>query len=342
MKVRVIGHNKKPFLPPTRNNPWHAFFNYIKNNGGILVSGPSGEKFDALIANSHSRKAIRECVKYGVSKNNRILILWESKEVNGKLYKISTFSNYGHIFSLSRGWSKNSSTHNFKWPQGRAKLLRQTEKKWLSRKNKFVFIGSNKYSVSRGELYSLRRVILRNTKSKKFIDLFGHGWDKSFIYDFKDVVSSLIKTNYKNYSINSIRLFARKYTNYQGISLNKNDTLNKYKFALIIENSTEYISEKLFEALENECIVLYVGGNLKENDLNKNIAIQASTNTADVFDKLNKILNLSNKEHLVLLKRQQKEYLKIVEEWNNYKILGQIARESMQVLNFKHIPPRQF
>ena len=270
------------------------------------------------------------------------MILWEPKEINAKLYKPSILSDYGHIFSPSTEWLTGSNVHHFNWPQGKATRKIQTDRKWLKRKHKFVLIGSNKYSVCKGELYSLRRTVLKNHKTKKFIDLFGHGWNKSFIYDFKDVVSSLIKTNYKNYSINSIRLFARKYTNYQGISLNKNDTLNKYKFALIIENSTEYISEKLFEALENECIVLYVGGNLKENDLNKNIAIQASTNTADVFDKLNKILNLSNKEHLVLLKRQQKEYLKIVEEWNNYKILGQIARESMQVLNFKHIPPRQF
>ena len=203
MKIKVIGHNKKPFLVPKRNNPWYAFFDYIKDSGGDLISKPRGEKFEALVANSHSKEAIRECIKFGVSKNNRILIIWEPKEVNGKLHKSSTLSNYGHIFSPSRSWVKKSSTHNFKWPQGKAKLLRQTGKHWLDRKNKFVFIGSNKYSVSRGELYSLRRLILRNYKSRKFIDLFGYGWNTSFINDIKEVISSLIKTNYKFYSINS-------------------------------------------------------------------------------------------------------------------------------------------
>ena len=339
MKVRVIGHNKGPFLMPVKNNPWRAFFDQIESNSWEIVNGSYGKKFDALIANSHSKKAIRECIRFGVSKNNRILIMWEPKEVNGKLYKKSTLSNYGFIFAPSQSWIRNRKTHYFKWPQGTSKIFRQTEKEWLNRKSKFVFIGSNKYSVSNGELYSFRRIILRNETGKKLIDLFGHGWNKNFIYDVRDVIFSLIRTSYKDYSLSAMKLFARKYANYQGVSLNKNNTLHKYKFALVIENSTNYVSEKLFEALDNECIVLYVGGNFKENNLSHNIAVQVDPNISDTLNQLNEILNLSSKEHLALLKKQQKEYLKVVKEWNNHKVLAQLACDSMQLLNIEHIPP---
>ena len=161
MKIKVIGHNREIFLNPPKNNPWSSFFSELKVSGAQIAT-KSGEKFDVLIANSHSKKSIRECEKFGVPKTNRILILWEPKEVNAKLYKSSTLSSYGHIFSPSVEWLMGGNVHNFNWPQGKATRKIQTDREWLKRKHKFVFIGSNKYSVSKGELYSLRRKLLKN------------------------------------------------------------------------------------------------------------------------------------------------------------------------------------
>ena len=139
MRIKVIGHNKKIFLHPPRNNPWSAFFIELKKLGAQIVTSESDAKFDVLIANSHSKKALRECKKFGVTKENRILILWEPKEVNGKLYKPSTFSAYGHIFSPSPEWLKGNNVHEFNWPQGKARRKIQPDREWLTRKNKFIF-----------------------------------------------------------------------------------------------------------------------------------------------------------------------------------------------------------
>ena len=338
MKIKVIGHDKKIFLKPQSNNPWSAFFSELKTSGAQIVASGSSAKFDVLIANSHSKKIIRECEKFGVSKENRILILWEPKETNGKLYKTYTLNSYGHIFTPSPDWLKGQNVYYFDWPQGKAIRKTQSDPEWLRRKNKFVFIGSNKYSISKGELYSLRRAVLKNDKNKEFIDLFGHGWNQSIIHDTVSIFSSLFKINYRNYSLKSIKLFAKKYNNYKGITNNKQKTLSKYKFALVIENSNDYVSEKLFESLESQCIVLYVGTNLNKH-LNKNIAIQSDANRFGISEKLMQILCLSNTKQLSLMKKQRNEYHKINKNWENYKVLKNLARDSLNLLNIKHIPP---
>ena len=332
MKIKVIGHNREIFINPPKNNPWSSFFSELKKSGAHIVTSKSGEKFDVLIANSHSKKSIHECQKFGVAKENRILILWEPKEVNAKLYKPSTLSEYGHIFSPSVEWLMGSNVHNFNWPQGKATKKIQTDREWLKRKHKFVFIGSNKYSVSKGELYSLRRTVLKNHKTKKFIDLFGHSWNSNIFYEIRSVLSSLVKVNYKNYSFKSIKLFARKYDNYQGVTNNKKSTLNDYKFAIVIENSKNYISEKLFESLDNQCIVLYVGANLNTK-LHKDIAIQSNANLFSISEKLMRIINLSNKEQLLLMKKQHKHYLKTNKELENFKVLKKLAHDSVNLLS---------
>lgn len=329
MIIKVIGHDKKVFLKPPSNNPWSAFFSELKKTGAQIVTSGSRAKFDVLIANSHSKKTIRECEKLGVTKENRILILWEPKQVNGKLYKNSTLNSYGHIFTPSSHWLKGQNVHYFNWPQGKANRKTQSDIEWLKRKNKIVFIGSNKYSISKGEFYSLRREVLKNNK---FIDLYGHGWNQNIIFNILSILSSLPKTSYKNYSLKSLKLFAKQYNNYKGIANNKQKTLSKYKFALAIENSNDYVSEKLFESLESQCIVIYVGINLNKH-LSKNIAVQSNANLSDISKKLTQVLCLSNTEQLSLMKKQRKEYLKINKDWDNYIVLKNLARDSVNLLN---------
>ena len=333
MRVKVIGHDGGDFSSAPLNNPWSAFFKEMDRYDINLVGHNDGIKYDALIANTHNKKAIKECEKFGISKNRRILILWEPKEINSKLYKASTLDAYGHIFTPSSDWTQGSKTHEFKWPQGKAVKRAETDKEWLKRKHKFVFIGSNKYSVSKGELYSLRRSILKDPNISNYIDLFGHGWNSNLVHDIKSVLSSITKVNIRQYSFKSLSIFAQKYTNYQGISKDKIKTLKNYKFAVVIENSNNYVSEKLFEALEGQCIVLYVGANLK-NFLNTDIAIQSDANTASISKKIEKMIQLSKSEQLAIRKKQRREYLTANKQCENFKVLKKLAFDSIKILNF--------
>jgi hypothetical protein len=83
--------------------------------------------------------------------------------------------------------------------------------------------------------------------------------------------------------------------------------------------------------------VLYVGVDLTKN-LNRNIAIQAQVDPTDVFKKMNRILNLPPSEQLALMKIQRKEYLKANSDWDNSKVLKKLAHDSLNLLNFQHVP----
>ena len=63
-------------------------------------------------------------------------------------------------------------------------------------------------------------------------------------------------------------------------------TLEKYKFSIVIENHNSYISEKLFDSLSSGCITIYVGPNLVEYGLDKNIAIQSDSNAGSILNYL--------------------------------------------------------
>jgi hypothetical protein len=78
---------------------------------------------------------------------------------------------------------------------------------------------------------------------------------------------------------------------------------------------------------------VYVGANLTKN-LDKNIAIQTEADLHHISEKVMQIFSLSNAEQLSLMKNQHKEYLLINKEWDNYKVLKNLARDSVKLLNF--------
>ena len=174
---------------------------------------------------------------------------------------------------------------------------------------------------------------MRDPDTSNVIDLFGHGWNSNISHDIKSVLSSMTKININQYTLKSISLFARKYSNYQGISKDKIKTLKKYKFAIVIENSNNYVSEKLFEGLGGQCIVLYVGMNLK-NILNIDMAIQSDATTASISKEIEKMIQLSNSQQLTIMKKQRRAYLATNKDWENYKVLKKLALDSIKLLDF--------
>jgi hypothetical protein len=80
---------------------------------------------------------------------------------------------------------------------------------------------------------------------------------------------------------------------------NKHLILEKSKFALTIENSNSYASEKIFDALINGSIPIYVGPKLESLGLPQDIAIEAdlfSTSLIEILSNLDepKIQSLIN------------------------------------------------
>jgi hypothetical protein len=146
-----------------------------------------------------------------------------------------------------------------------------------SRSNRLAVINSNLLSLRKGELYSLRRKAIHNLE---MVDVFGYGWEKSFSSKIKTILiefRSILRTPSKLQIIGQLD-FLKSTPRYKGITPDKFKTLSNYKFALVIENSYEFFSEKFFDAMLSGCIPIYVGLDLNQFKIPDNLYLKAEAN----------------------------------------------------------------
>ena len=154
------------------------------------------------------------------------------------------------------------------------------------RSNRLVIINSNLVSIRNGELYSLRRDAIFRCE---FIDVYGHGWNKSFASKLKNILIE-IRGLYRyptKISFKGLKKYLKRTPRYQGVSLNKQETLSNYQYALVIENSFEFFSEKFFDALVSGCIPIYVGVDLAKFQIPEDLYIKAAPNVDSIARAFN-------------------------------------------------------
>lgn len=125
---------------------------------------------------------------------------------------------------------------------------------------RFTVIAANKMSAVPGELYSLRRQVAYLAEDLTVI--YGSGWDSKFFPKVKVVLAefALALAFSKSVSFKSIKFFFRaNWGNYRGFAATKVAAYSQAKFALVIENSMELRTEKLFDAIEAGAFPVYVG-----------------------------------------------------------------------------------
>ncbi len=144
-------------------------------------------------------------------------------------------------------------------------------------------IYSNKQSKRAGELYSLRKELIRYFANKKMIDLYGYGWSKE--------------------DDENIRMA------YLGTTKSKVETFNNYKFAISFENSLNDlggISEKIFDIFFAGCIPIYFGSPNVHNYVPSNCFIDFRD-----FDRLTEL-----EEYLCNMKENKyKEYINNIDSF---------------------------
>lgn len=152
-----------------------------------------------------------------------------------------------------------------------------------TRLTRFVAISSRKLSFSEGGLYWLREQAYSEISG---LDVFGFGWDVS---DFKILNSALkelwisILSNHP-LDLRQARTFLRKPSFYLGESRKKLETLSRYKYSLVIENSLEFCSEKLMDALLAGAMPIYVGPSLRSFSIPKELVVTAEPTMESIMD----------------------------------------------------------
>jgi hypothetical protein len=192
-------------------------------------------------------------------------------------------------------------------------------------------IQGNKFSARKGELYSLRRKIIVNLGPIS-LDLFGTNWNKGLNFDWWHWSRSVINSNFAEISTRSFFGIGKKYNNYFGVTDDKNKTLSQYKIAVVIENSADFISEKLFDSIRSGCVSVYVGPNLEKYGIPKGSAIQVDAKHEVVSSMVRSLLEKSNEELEMIARNQRDNLIKVSQDWNNTLVLSKLASDIVDIL----------
>jgi hypothetical protein len=253
----------------------------------------------------------------------KIFIRQEPKMVLPQNYLTNNLKKLDLVIDV--GVSKKLNSKAINWPQNIKKdQAFNTERDKL----KAVLINSNLISLDNDEMYSLRRTVAY--KSNR-VDLYGYGWNnrinkriKSLFIEFKKYVNQPSKIN-----LRGIKFYFRNQKNYKGSTNNKNQTMQKYSFALVIENCLNYVSEKLFDSISARCIPIYVGPNLAEFEIPKNLYIQAEPSNEGISKAIENAQNIDFERCVIELN-----------EWLSSDICKQDWSEDTFLMRLKNVIDR--
>jgi len=204
-----------------------------------------------LVTHRLKRLVRRFRLRKSVSHPMNVLIRLEPEVVVPSQYRLHQH-DFDYVFDVG---FRNSSP--FPWPQD-PESLRLRERTLGLRLNQVCMISANKFSPVEQELYSLRKLFaLKDSR----IHLYGRGWDVGFSRKLLTAVKSLAFA-VRRPSLSAARkliIWLRRNPESKGEVIDKFETYQKYKYALIIENDSTYVSEKLFDALAAGCLPIYVG-----------------------------------------------------------------------------------
>ena len=263
-----------------------TFSSRLMEKGFNLVSDPVDAEFAICVDNAQS--FLRVTKKAGLHKNRLILVKNEPIVVCPQNSTARTKDRYGLILDMGR--PPSCANCSIPWPQHWPKTPIKFKSPSL-RKKKIVLINANKISFIPGELYSLRRKTLGKLKSLEF---YGTSWDNSFNTRIRHAFSNLVIAIKGGYLP---RVFAQtnyfnNYKNWLGAPLDKVNAMSNYNYCLVIENSTEFMTEKLFDAFFAGCIPIYVGPDLKEFPIPPTLYFQAEPSLKSITQTLSKAVRI--------------------------------------------------
>lgn len=195
------------------------------------------------------------------------------------------------LFTRSFFVGRPGGQDSINWPQ--SWLANNLSKERLDR---VVLINSDKWSFNKGSLYGLRVAVSERTLN---MDVYGRGWEQGSFLRLAHRVFEFQRTLFAGQfpQFAHFNNVLTKPRNYVGNSKDKIETMSKYKVALVIENSEEFMSEKLFDAFFSGCIPVYVGPDVNLFSIPRNLVIQTRPNIGAILEGIKAAMKMDWDEH---------------------------------------------
>lgn len=302
-------------------SPWLEFKKEMNSQGFEIVLLDENPEFVVVL----NHKRWPKCFKNRLVKKH-VLVVFEPEVVSPINYAKKIRSKYSYVYLPSPMWKVSDNERIFNWPQTSILSVGNSISR-VNRQNRFVMILGNHFSVAKSELYSLRREIA--VQKKVLLDVYGPNWSTSIFVNYLRTFNSLKRFFAAgNFSLKtpSKIWFRREMINYCGVTENKFETYQNYRFALVIENSPDYVSEKLIDAIIAGTIPVYVGPRLFDFGFPSNIALEVEGNCNAIVKGMNLLVDSVELQETIHQEGQKflksSQYLEIV----NQNALGSLAK----------------
>ena len=297
---------------------WHPIVKQMEINGLVFDNNFS----EAFISINHNRKQYLAYTRR-FPQNKKFLIRTEPISVYPKQYQKEIEDLYDFIVTPGGNENLSKNFKHAKYPyiyqnnpfkfsnvennlsdliQKRIDENFYSSDKWHKREILCSIIASNKISPIKDSNYELRRLVYSTIKESK-LSKYGQFWK----FSFNDRLISrvgLIKFSLEQRSFfNYFRLFKHFFLNLRFVSAvsNKHDVLIQSKYHLIIENSNDFITEKVYDALIDGAIPIYVGPSLVDAGLPTGSYIQIRPQFKDIDGLLSKLPDLDPSTNLKVI-----------------------------------------
>jgi hypothetical protein len=233
-------------------------------NLGFEMVNSLKEAPDVVICVDYDKSAIptiRDAKTLGI---RTVLIINEPDVVIPEHSQARILSEFDMVVKVARPQTSKL----LKWPQTWLPLSENRE-----RLDRVVLVNADKWSYVQGQHYWLRAAV---SSQLDRIDVFGFGWDRPLFvrlahraFELWRTLSSRARPQFQGLT----RILARP-KNYKGSIRDKNSAMKNYKVALVVENSSEFLTEKLFDAWFAGCIPVYVGPSVEAFGIPSNLVFQ--------------------------------------------------------------------
>lgn len=215
----------------------------------------------------------RECA----GAHTRVLVLMEPRCTSPEAFDLASKGYFNQIWAASPNWAVRLGAREFLWPQdvnpSRVPISVRPEYEADA-----VLIAALKISGSGDSLYSLRRRFVSEADDSGLrILVAGPGWDSSLIQRSRQVLSAVLKEASVG-AMPSLPELTDKIgyrpANYIGVVEEKVSIYEVAPWAVVMENSSDYVSEKLFDAICAGAAPLYIGPSLDCFGIPNEVALQ--------------------------------------------------------------------
>ena len=219
-------------------------------------------------------KSATQAISYAASAGiPRVLIKLEPSVIVPEYQGARVASLFTAVMEMGRPFAKPTYAYPQDWDT--------TFFEQVDRHDSLVAINANKYSFVPGELYSLRATAYSGVSS---LDLYGMGWNRSVSENLLKMAKEIQTSSSGGLplTLGCVKNLWTAPKSYKGTSQLKLETLSNYKYSLVIENSLEFMTEKLIDSILAGTMPIYVGPPVETLGVPSNLFFRAAPNLEDI------------------------------------------------------------